>query len=136
MRGRHSWLGPDGAIPRVVVAGVDLKRHLSWPGRSRDGRGDWLLALRLHSRLADAFCDNVAALIGALDAGDGAELRERVCSLVEAVRLIPEAGWLRIGVPYQPPSVWTPELAIAPRLEPSGRCRHDLREMRGQDLNL
>ena len=55
-------------------------------------------APRLHPGLAEVYRARVAGLTKALEADGGAELREQVRNLVEAIRLIPEAGKLRIEV--------------------------------------
>ena len=55
-------------------------------------------APRLHPNLTEVYRAKVAALIEALDAEDGAELREQVRGLVETIRLVPEAGRLRVEV--------------------------------------
>ncbi len=55
-------------------------------------------APRLHPGLAEVYRTRVAELTAALAADDGAELRERVRSLVETIRLVPEAGRLRVEV--------------------------------------
>jgi site-specific DNA recombinase len=55
-------------------------------------------APRLHPALAEVYRARVAKLTAALEADDGAELREQVRALVEAIRLIPEGGKLRVEV--------------------------------------
>lgn len=55
-------------------------------------------APRLHRNLAEVYRQRMAQLSEVLMADDGAEAREVVRGLVEAIRLIPEAGRLRIEV--------------------------------------
>jgi site-specific DNA recombinase len=55
-------------------------------------------APRLHPRLAEVYRERVARLTAALGDDDAAEAREQVRGLVEAIRLVPEDGRLRIEV--------------------------------------
>ncbi|WP_270933612.1 hypothetical protein [Falsiroseomonas oryzae] len=52
----------------------------------------------LHPNLAELYRQRVAELSRVLDSDDAAEAREVVCGLVEAIRLVPEGGQLRIEV--------------------------------------
>lgn len=55
-------------------------------------------APRLHPNLAEVYRERIAELARVLAAEDGAEAREVVRGLVEAIRLVPEDGKLRIEV--------------------------------------
>jgi DNA invertase Pin-like site-specific DNA recombinase len=55
-------------------------------------------APRLHPNLAAVYRDRIADLARVLDTDDAAEAREVVRGLVEAIRLVPEEGRLRIEV--------------------------------------
>jgi hypothetical protein len=53
---------------------------------------------RLHPNLAEVYRERIGELARVLKADDAAEAREVVRALVEAVRLVPEDGRLRIEV--------------------------------------
>ena len=55
-------------------------------------------APRLHPALADVYRDQVAALSAALEGDDASEARDQIRALVEAIRLVPEGGALRVEV--------------------------------------
>jgi site-specific DNA recombinase len=55
-------------------------------------------APRLHPSLAEVYRERIAELARVLEADDAAEAREVVRGLVEAIRLVPEDGRLRIEV--------------------------------------
>jgi len=57
-----------------------------------------LPAPRLHPGLAQVYRDRVAELARVLGEDDAAEARDLIRGLVEAIRLVPEAGFLRIEV--------------------------------------
>jgi hypothetical protein len=64
-------------------------------------------APRLRPALAQVYRPRIAELTEALEADDGAELRERVRSLVEAIRLIPEVcSWRRAPETAKAPTSW------------------------------
>ena len=55
-------------------------------------------APRLHPALADVYRERVARLAEVLEGDDATEAREQIRGLVEAIRLLPEGGALRIEV--------------------------------------
>jgi site-specific DNA recombinase len=55
-------------------------------------------APRLHPNLGEVYRQKVAALADLLGHEDGAEAREMVCDLVEAILLIPKDGRLRVEI--------------------------------------
>jgi site-specific DNA recombinase len=78
-----------GRLEELERRKAELEAELAWAEAP---------APRLHPNLADVYRQRLGELSRVLGADDAAEAREVVRGLVEAIRLVPEAGRLRIEV--------------------------------------
>jgi site-specific DNA recombinase len=81
-------------------------------------------APRLHPNLADVYRQTVSSLIEVLARDDGAEARDAVRSLVDAIILMPEDGKLTVAVRGELASILS--LSAAGRRGQDGRSPSDL----------
>ncbi|WP_237213357.1 recombinase family protein [Falsiroseomonas oryziterrae] len=97
--------GIDRAVDAIVAgtASSSLKARLEELERRKAAleaelAGAEAPAPRLHPNLAEVYRERIAELSRALESEDAAQAREVVRGLVEAIRLVPEVGQLRIEV--------------------------------------